>query len=254
MQFATEVIRLLGTQAGSYYGKGTPESKFDESLITEAELDLVENFRKELNSRYPGHQLFDRSQGQPGYTHQEKRYLWIYDAIDGVANFQAGIPLWGTSLALLENFWPVLGVVHLPATGDLFSAQAGRKAFRGKEEIQVFDQDDINDESVLLTYSRFHRQFQTTFPGKIRNLGCTVAHICYVAMGRADAAIITNYSYAGLAAAGVILEAAGGKLYTMTGEEFFPSEYVGGDKMTDHLLATRPGACEAILASLKPIA
>lgn len=254
MQFATEVIRRLGEEAGTYYGRGNPAVKFDEELVTEAELHLTGRFSQELSARYPGHQVFNRSQqGELEYTHQEKRYLWIYDAIDGIANFQAGIPVWGTSLALLENFWPLLGVVHLPVTGELFYARAGGTAFCRNEEIRVYDQEDINDESILLTYSRFHRHYRTTFPGKIRNFGCTVAHLCYVALGRADAAILTNDSYAGLAAAGVILEAAGGKIYTMNGGEFFLSEYLGGERISEHLLVVRPEAYDQVRSCLQGV-
>jgi myo-inositol-1(or 4)-monophosphatase len=67
--------------------------------------------------------------------------------VDGVANFQAGIPIWGTSLALLENYWPVLGVFYMPVTGDIFHAKAGPKAFRGEQRICISPQEEINDES-----------------------------------------------------------------------------------------------------------
>jgi len=80
----------------------------------------------------------------------------------------------------------------------------------GKKEIIVSSQETINDESLLLTYSRFHHHYHSTFPGKIRDLGCTTAHICYVAMGCAEAVIIANESYEDLASARVIIEAAGG--------------------------------------------
>ena len=46
---------------------------------------------------------------------------------------------------LSSDFWPVFGVFYMPATGDLFQAQAGNKAFRGKEEIRISAQESIND-------------------------------------------------------------------------------------------------------------
>jgi myo-inositol-1(or 4)-monophosphatase len=92
----------------------------------------------------------------------------------------------------------------MPATGDLFHARAGQKAYRGATEIQVSDQDTINDESLFLPFSRFHQRYRTTFPGKVRNLGCTGAHLSYVAMGRADAALLANVTYRDLAAARVL--------------------------------------------------
>jgi myo-inositol-1(or 4)-monophosphatase len=172
--------------------------------------------------------------------------MWIFDALDGVANFQAGIPLWGVSLAVLENFWPVYGAIYLPATGDLFHAVAGAKAYWGSQQIQISPQESINDESLLLTFSRFHRYYRPTFPGKIRSLGCTAAHICYVAMGRAEAAVIANESYQGLAAAQIIVKAAGGNIHQMDGTPFHLNEYLDGQRITDHLLVAGTGAYEQI--------
>jgi myo-inositol-1(or 4)-monophosphatase len=251
-QFALDTIGKLGDKALSFYGKGDPVLKFDERLVTEAELHLSELFGSELASRYPEHQVFSPASGKSDYTHDERRYLWIFDAIDGVANFQAGIPIWGMSIALLENFWPLLGFVSLPATGDVFYAQAGRTAHRGSIAIQVSRQEEINDESLLLTYSRFHQDYQTTFPGKIRSLGCSTAHACYVAMGRADAAVLANDSYAGLAAARVIVEAAGGQIYSMQAGEFHLNDYLDSSKIDDHLLVTSPRFYEEVRPHLQP--
>jgi len=250
-QFAMEVIRSSGEKALSYYGRGKLDVKFDEELVTEAELGLMDFFQDQLHAQFPDHQIFNSNQKNKGYTHEGKRYLWIYDAFEGVANFQAGIPIWGSSLSLLENFWPILGIFYMPATGDLFHAQAGQKAFLGKKEISISTQETINDESLLLTYSRFHHHYHSTFPGKIRNLGCTTAHICYVAMGRAEAAVIANESYQDLAAARVIIEAAGGKISKMDGSEFLLDEYLDGQRIEDHLMVGAPGIYSQVRADLQ---
>ena len=239
-QFTINVIRSSGEEALSYYGKGNPCVKFDEGLVTEAELLLTGLFQDKLQAHFPEHQMFKNNQEDKEYTHESKRYLWVYDALDGVANFQTGIPTWGISLALLENFWPVLGAFYMPVTGDLFYAQAGRKAFWGEEAVRVSSQENINDESILLTFSRFHYHYNSTFPGKIRNMGSTIAHMCYVAKGSAEAAIVANESYQDLAAASIIVEAAGGKIFRMNGGEFSLNEYLDGRRIGDHLLVAAP--------------
>ena len=156
-------------------------------------------------------------------------------------------------MALLENFWPVFGVFHMPATGDFFHAQAGQQAFRGQEPIRISPQDEINDESVLLTYSRFHQHYRSDFTGKIRNLGCTAAHICYVAMGRAEAAVIANESYQDLAAVRVIVESAGGKICNMDGSNFFLSEYMEGKRIKEPLLVVAPDTYSQVRDCLREI-
>ncbi|OQY58770.1 MAG: inositol monophosphatase [Desulfobacteraceae bacterium 4572_88] len=252
-RFAADFIRRSGEMALSYYGKGKAHVKFDDGLITTAELRLAELFREELHASFPEHQVFQNNPVSEEYTHDEERYLWIYDPLDGVANFQAGIPIWGISLALFDNFWPILGMFYMPATDDLFYARAGQKAFRGDEEIHISPQENINDETLLLTYSRFHQHYIPAFPGKIRNLGCTAAHICYVAMGRAEATVIANESYEDLAAAWIITEASGGKFYKMDGSEFFLGDYLSGQKNDAHLLVSSPNTCTQISGCLERI-
>jgi myo-inositol-1(or 4)-monophosphatase len=250
-RFSVDLVQEAGKEALQYYGKGRSRSVFDQSLVTEAELRLSDFFQKQLSRRFPDHLAFSSSQIRNEYSHDEKRYLWIFDPIDGVDNFQAGVPIWGMSLALLENFWPILGVFYMPATGDLFHAQADKNAYWGNKKIQVNAKENVDDESLLLTFSRFHQQYHCEFPGKIRNLGCTAAHICYVAKGRADAAVIANESYQDLAATRVIIEAAGGKISKMDGGRFHLNEYIEGGRINEHLLVASPENLEQVLAYLQ---
>lgn len=244
--FGVETILRMGEEAMSYYGRGRSQVKFDEGLVTEAELHLKDVFHDRLYATFPDHQVFMSNHEHQGYTHESKRYLWIYDLVDGVANFQAGIPIWGISLALLDNFWPLFGLYYMPTTGDFFHALAGQKAFRGEEEIHVSRQKAMSDESLLLTYSRFHQRYVSTFPGKIRDLGCTGYHICYAAMGRAEAVLLANEAYKDLAAAAVIVEAAGGKIVKMDGKDFFLSDYLDGRRIDEHLLVVAPDTYQEI--------
>ncbi len=237
--FALDFIQKAGEEALEFYGRGAPQVKFDESLITKVELHLNALFQDALRARFPDHHSFDGqgSEDNTAYTHEAKRYVWIFDPLDGMSNFMAGIPVWGLSIALMDNKWPVFGAFYMPATGDLFHAVAGQEAFRGTRTIHVSRQDSISDESVLLTFSRFHQYYQNGFPGKQLNLGCTSAHICYVAMGGAEAALIANESYRNLAAVRVVMEAAGGHFMRLDGTKFPIAEYLEGQTADLHLLA-----------------
>ena len=105
-QFATDAIRRLGEEALSYYGKGNPNVKFDEGLVTEAELRLAGIFQDQLQARFPEHQVFKNNQEDKEYTHESKRYLWIYDALDGVATFRQEFQ----HGAFLLLFWRISGL------------------------------------------------------------------------------------------------------------------------------------------------
>ncbi len=252
-QFALDAIRNAGKQALGFYGKGKPQVKFDTSLVTEAELMLADSFEDQLKAHFPNHLYYRNNFDGDEYTHDDKRFLWIFDPLDGAANLQAGIPIWGLSLALLENFWPVLGVIYMPATGDLFHAKAGEQAYRGESPLQTANRHGIDDEGLLLTYSRYHQYYKSTFPGKVRNFGCTVAHICYVAMGRADAALVAKETYQDLIAAWIFLEAAGGQLRRLDGEPFSLNAYLDGNRIEEPLLALAPGVHKRIAGHIQPL-
>lgn len=251
MAFAIDAIRGAGQIALESFSRSGGVTKFDENLVTRAELQISQDFQRRLDQSFPDHQLFDSRRLDTDYTHDSRRYLWIFDPIDGVDNYQAGIPIWGMSLALFENFWPVYGAFYMPATGDLFHAQAGGQAFWGERTIHIPDDRTIDDESLMFTFSRFHRYYASHFPGKIRNLGCTGAHLCYVAMGRADVAVTANETFQDLAATRVIVEAAGGRFYKTSGEKFYLNDYLNGERIEEHLLITAPGNCQAVLDSLE---
>jgi myo-inositol-1(or 4)-monophosphatase len=249
--FAIRAIRDAGQAAMESFGQGRGPTKFDEGLVTRAELQIGKRFQQALSDQYPDHRVFTSKMQDTAYTHDSRRYLWIFDPIDGVDNYQAGIPIWGMSLALLENFWPVFGAFYMPATGDLFHARAGGEAFWGEKRIRMPDDRTIDDESLMFTFSRFHRHYVSRFPGKIRNLGCTGAHLCYVAMGRADVAVTANESFQDLAAARMIVEAAGGRLFTASGDRFYLNDYLNGERIEEHLLVTATGNCRAVLDCLE---
>ncbi|NNF98665.1 MAG: inositol monophosphatase [Desulfobacteraceae bacterium] len=249
--FGLDLIKTAGKEALSFYGKGKHDAKFDQALVTRAELHLNSFFTQKISLAYPDHLIYRNNHVSEAYTHDNTRYLWIFDPIDGVDNFQTGIPIWGMSLALIENFWPVFGAFYMPSTEDMFHAVADGDAFWGNRKINMLSNSSVDDESLLLTFSRFHQQYRCRFPGKIRDLGCTGAHICYMAMGRADAAITAHESYQGLAATRVILEAAGGKFYKSDGTEFYLNEYLSGERINNHLLAVAPENMTFVLSCLE---
>lgn len=251
--FAQETIEQMGHEALKFYGKGSHQPPFDRELVTKAELHLNACFQKIISEKYPAHQAYGQSHLDDGYTHGSKRYLWVFDPLDGVDNFQSGIPIWGMSLALYENYWPVIGVFLMPVTNDLFRACAGEKAYWNDRSIAIPSIGGVSQESLLLTFSRFHQSYECRFPGKIRDFGSTGAHVCYVAMGRAQAAFTANESFKDLAAVNLIIEAAGGRILKSDGSPFMLGDYMDGQRIEDHLMITGEFNTDALLDCLKRV-
>jgi myo-inositol-1(or 4)-monophosphatase len=157
------------------------------------------------------------------------------------------------SAALFEKFWPVLGFLYLPVTGELYSAYASREALLNDNPIRVRGDAVVDNESLFLVYSRFHQDFSTDFPGKIRNFGSSAGHMAYVARGAADACIMKNVKVQDLAAGSIILEAAGGEIMFLDGKTFHVGDYLEGGRVEGTLLAAPAGAHEALARYFKPL-
>ena len=170
-EFVENTLRKSGTLLLEMYGKGDKQLKFDDELVTEADNAAWKIIFGKIQGSFEGHGfLRELSQGDISGENCP-RFLWIVDTLDGAASFQAGMPVWGVSAALFELFWPVLGFLYLPVTGELYSAYAGREALLNDKPIRVREDPTVDNESLVLVYSRFHQDFVSDFPGKIRNFG-----------------------------------------------------------------------------------
>lgn len=56
---------------------------------------------------------------------KDSEWLWILDKIDGTPNWHAGVPLFGSAVALAYKDTPRLNAIMLPAIGELYLAVAG---------------------------------------------------------------------------------------------------------------------------------
>ncbi len=63
--------------------------------------------------------------------------VWVIDPIDGTVNFVHGSARWCISIAYVADGTPEIGVITVPATGEIFSAVRGRGAECGGTPIRV---------------------------------------------------------------------------------------------------------------------
>ena len=60
----------------------------------------------------------------------ERRRVWVVDPIDGTRDFLRRRPGWAVSIALVEDRVPLIGVLAAPQRGELWTAEAGKGAWR----------------------------------------------------------------------------------------------------------------------------
>ena len=130
---AVEAAREAGWIALEHFGTADlrVERKADDSPVTVADRRVEEHLRHRIAEAFPhdaihGEELPDRSGGSP--------FRWILDPIDGTKSFIHGVPLFGTLLGVEHEGRPVIGVVHIPGTGELVYASPGEGAWYVKDK------------------------------------------------------------------------------------------------------------------------
>lgn len=246
-EFVENSLRKSGTLLLEMYGKGDKQVKFDDELVTEADNAAWKILYNKIRGSFENHGFYRELSHEDIIGDDCPRFLWIIDTLDGAASFQAGMPVWGVSAALFEMFWPVLGFLYLPVTGELYSAYADREALLNDVPIRVRQDPTVDNESLVLVYSRFHQDFVSNFPGKIRNFGSSAGHLAYVARGAADACLMKNVNIQDLAAGSIILEAAGGEIRHLDGRLFHVGEYLDGKRIDEPLVAAPKDSYESFM-------
>ena len=122
-------------------------------------------------------------------------YVWVVDPLDGTANYERGIPHFSTSIALLEDGVPIIGVVRNHATGEMMTSIAGEGAWLNGVPLQVSKTGTLDravlsggfmktEEMVQRNLDFITRAVKSTF--KLRVTGSAALELCEVAMGRFD--------------------------------------------------------------------
>ncbi len=155
-----------------------------------------------------------------------KEYTWIIDPIDGTANYSRGIDQCAICVGLRHGDEITDAVVHLPRTGELFSAVKGQGAYRNGKQIHVSSR-PFEDSIMCTALAVYHKESMEicsrvileTFRrcNDIRRFGAAAPELCYIAMGRCELYFEYLLSPWDYAAASLIVSEAGGVLSDLEG-------------------------------------
>ncbi len=104
------------------------ETKADGTVVTIADRQSEQQIRKMIAKAFPKDGILgEEFEEKPGQT----RYRWILDPIDGTLSYAQGVPLYGVLIGVedQETRECPIGVIHLPALGEMVYAQRGRGCF-----------------------------------------------------------------------------------------------------------------------------
>jgi inositol-phosphate phosphatase / L-galactose 1-phosphate phosphatase / histidinol-phosphatase len=106
------------------------ESKGDATPVTLADRAAEAAIRAILESERPGDGIIGE---EYGCVRESAARQWVIDPIDGTTSFVAGRPIFGTLIALMEDGWPVLGLIDQPILKERWVGAVGQSTlFNGK--------------------------------------------------------------------------------------------------------------------------
>jgi myo-inositol-1(or 4)-monophosphatase len=247
LNIVKELVREASLIAMRHFGRAEARRKKDHSPVTDADIEVGDFLTRRLKLNFPDYGIInEESVFNDPELFDKHEYVWILDPIDGTSSFSSKLPIWGIVVGLMRKGEPVLGVVYLPVMDELYytdedccsmfeSSRWGSHKMSVSESREPFDR-----ESLLLTVSYAHRRLNISFPGKVRALGSTAAHICYVARGDAELTI-TKGEIWDIIPAWAILKNAGGAAHYLDGSKVVFSD-IAYEKFRNDFMVFGSGA------------
>ncbi|MBI5365726.1 MAG: inositol monophosphatase [Planctomycetes bacterium] len=196
-------------------------------LVTDTDTRSERLIARRIRRRFPDHDI----RGEEGVNlDRGARFQWIVDPLDGTTNFAHGFPNYCVSIALALDGEPLVGVVYQPCLEELFVAVRGRGATLNGRRLAVSREHRLG-RSLLATGfpydirenpdQVFHRFLRLSLSAQaVRRAGAAAIDLCYVAAGRFDGFWEARLFAWDVAAGGLMVREAGGRLTDFSGREF----------------------------------
>ncbi len=227
LSLAADLARQAGALILAVRARGFETlQKDDRSPVTEADRQAEILIAAGLRAATPAIQVIAEEEAAAGLQYGEAVDYWLVDPLDGTREFAAGRDEFTVNIGLVRHGLPVLGVVGVPAYGEMFGGIVGKGAWKrdamGEHAITVRKPPA---EGLTVLASRHYaadERLKTYLAGhkvaSIANFGSALK-ICRVAEGVADLyprfGRTMEWDTAGPQA---VLEAAGGRLVDLAGQ------------------------------------
>jgi myo-inositol-1(or 4)-monophosphatase len=193
---AAEVIAATADR-GCRVGGNAEAHLYD--WVTDTDRTLERHTHRVLASEFPDIAVVGAEYGASEAP--DPRYRWLVAPVDGAANYLAGLPWYGYSLALLDGSGPVVGVISDPSRAEIYAAARGRGTRVNGVPVRIPERVVARGYPICTELTR-----GGGWPGLTRFLACAAEARCgvrvlgsaalaitQVALGHAVAAVLEDY-------------------------------------------------------------
>ncbi|WP_054948898.1 inositol monophosphatase family protein [Numidum massiliense] len=244
MKRAREVAIAVAREAGQFIRSKVDRiqqisyKSSESDLVTDVDQKAEEIIRERLLEVFPEHAILGEEGVEPGAEAAKRalrvaareEYLWIVDPIDGTTNFIHGIPFFSVSVAFAVRGVVRLGIVYDPMRDECFIAEKGCGASVNGMPIYVSEEQTLAESVVSTGFSGLKKHHCESkkkgvfaLTGQVRNmrnLGSAALELAYVAAGRMSGYWEIDLNAWDVAAGGLLVREAGGRVSDTLGEPF----------------------------------
>src|SRR5258706_4402847 len=149
LDFAVQLGRVAGEIANRYFkGSFVTERKFDNTFVTSADREVEGYLRAAIQKAFPDDGILGEEEGERSGTTNRR---WIIDPIDGTFSLIHDVPLYAVLITLAVDLETVVGVVNLPALGELVYAARGLGCFWNGVSARVSNTESLAHALLLST-------------------------------------------------------------------------------------------------------
>ena len=231
-EFAIGLALRSGNMLMKEFRALSPEQirfKDKRELVTNHDIKVNHFLVDKIRRAYPEHSILSEEEGlKKGRGKSTSEYQWVVDPLDGTTNFIMRHTFFTTTIALLKNGDPVIGVIYSPYTRELFVAEKGKGARRNEMRMHVSNEDSLKTSFLCFAYSHERKSLRRAVAAyqhfefearSMRHFGSSSLELAFVAAGRVDGMIITPPVRIWDVAAGILMvREAGGLVTDFTGD------------------------------------
>lgn len=223
-----EAVKAAGLVLLQYYGKQLQlhHKSTSADYRTKADVEAEKIIVEAINILFPDYNIYAE---ECGHIHRGSQYTFVIDPLDGTNNFVLGVPIFTSSVALMQGTTTIYGVINYPINGDLYYALKGKGAFLNGKPISV-NTEDRGEHSTISYFCNYvtPRERVLNFKTRLsqipirRDLDLWAPAFCYcgLASGKIEAIINDRIELYDFAAGKLIAEEAGAKVTDFSGSDF----------------------------------